>query len=379
MICKYCGAQVRDGSPFCGNCGKKMESWNGNSQGVKTLFSDLSKNRTPGTVASLVVFIVLCISSLFSILALALRESISEYDVPTSWKSLVNISTSLWVFLLIFQLAMIVLIILKLDLINVMTAGIGVEGLCMILFFAMINKWMDNIDDGPQGLVIAFMILLILAIAAKLTFVFIHSFTGQNFEKVLLILSISYFGAAFVFSMTIFLIAMLNEDGEAGEALNKLCGIGFGFTSYCIALCAAGVISVFLYLGLLTKTKFVMGGQKTYSGTVGGSAPVTQIPAAQPMIECIAGTYQGQRFSVNGEIVIGSGQGQVSILETGVGVSGQHCRIRFEQSQNCYYVADLSTNGTFVNNQRIQRGVYVPCMRGSIVVLADQGKQYRLL
>jgi hypothetical protein len=223
------------------------------------------------------------------------------------------------------------------------------------------------------------MILLILAIAAKLTFVFIHSFTRQNFEKLLFILSISYFGAAFVFSAVIFLVTMLNEGGEAGKSFNELCGVGFGFASYCIALCAAGVISVFLYLGLLTKTKFVVGGHRTYSATVGGSVPVTQIPTAQPIIECIAGAYQGQRFSVNGEIVIGSGQGQVSILETGVGVSRQHCSIRFEQSQNCYYVADLSANGTFVNNQRIQQGVYVPCMRGSIVVLADQGKQYRLL
>lgn len=379
MVCNRCGTQNSEGGKYCQNCGELLVG--GNQTGIKTLFSDLTNHRTQGAIALLAVFIGLCVSSVFSILALALRESVK--DVGTDGNALISLSTTTWIFLLLFQLAMIVLIIFKQDLINVIVSSIGVEGLCTVLLFALINKWMDVINDGPQGLVIAFMVILILGAIAKIVFVFINSFMTQHFETPLFIISIAYSGAALVFSVTVFLVAMLNEEGEAGEYFNRFCGVGFGFASYCLALCGAAIISVFLYRGLLTKSKFSLG---TLYHTSGSQTPgINAVPAGnaamvQPaVIECIAGVNRGMKYSINGEIIIGAGQGSVSILETGSGVSRQHCRIRFEQSQNCYYVMDLSTNGTFVNNQRIQQGVYVACGRGSIVILADQGKQYQLL
>ena len=378
MVCNRCGMQNPEGGRYCQNCGSALTG--GKPVEIRTLFSDLTNQRTQGTIAMFVVFIGLCVSVIFNILALALRK---DGVGGTDPRALLDLSTVTWIFLLLFQLAMIMLIIFKQDLINVMVAGFGVEGLCMILLFAMIHKWMDIIDDGPQGLVIAFMVVLILGILTKIVFVFINSFMVQSFDRILFIISIAYSGAALVFSVTVFLVVMLTKEEHAAEYFNKYFGIGFGFASYCLALCSAAVISAFLYRGLLTKSKFVKSVFPNTSGV--RTSEVNAVPAGnaavvqQAFIECVAGMNQGLRYAVNGEIIIGAERGNVSILETGSGVSRQHCRIRFEQSQNCYYVMDLSTNGTFVNNQRIRQGAYTACSRGSVVVLADQGKQYRLL
>ncbi|MCD8130157.1 MAG: DUF975 family protein [Lachnospiraceae bacterium] len=59
-------------------------------------------------------------------------------------------------------------------------------------------------------------------------------------------------------------------------------------------------------------------------------------------------------------------------------VSGQHCTIRFVREKNVFEVTDTSSNGTFVNGKRLQKGLVsiVPC--GAELTLADDRNKLKL-
>lgn len=354
---------------------------------VQTLFHDLSYRRTGGTSTMLGVFIAFCISIVFNILALAMREH--ERVTSSDARTVINISTSIWIFLIIFQIAMAVLLIFKQDLINVMVGTLGIEGVTTILFCSLFIKYvgLDEID-GPVALVVIFMVFLIMTMLVKFVFVCISAFSRRQFGSLLFILSVSYSGAALLFSIITFIVGANSGDASGTWSMRRsgqmllfdYCGLGYGFVSYVIALLAVGVISFCFYRGFLqTKMTFAAGrnyGARPAYGPAPGQ-PVFQ--PGTPGIQCIVGAGQGQVIPVQGEIVLGSGRGQVNVLVNAQSVSRQHCRIWFDASRNCYHVMDLSSNGTYVNNQRIAPGVYTVCGRGSIVALADQGQQYKLL
>lgn len=354
-----------------------MDNYNGMQRpGIRTLFGDMINRRTPGTIMMLVVFIVSCLSLVINILALALRESVR---VSGS-----GIATGVWVCLLIFQVATIVLLIFRLDLINVIVGSAGIEGLCTILFYTLMLTYFEHID-GPKALAAVFMSFLILGVCAKVVFVCLNSFMKRDFSFVAWIISVSYSVAAVLFGVIVFIVAVASGKevyrDEMHELLFGYYGTGFGFATYLLAVFCVGAISFCLYRGKLdTKLKFAFTNGSVgapYSGACQGQ--VSQVAGRGASLQCIAGADRGQTYMIRGETVLGSGRGNVSIFVSGERISRQHCRIYFDASQGLYYVMDVSTNGTYVNGQRIQAGTYTPCGRGSVVALADQGQQYRLL
>ena len=98
------------------------------------------------------------------------------------------------------------------------------------------------------------------------------------------------------------------------------------------------------------------------------------------VIEMISGEFAGSQFNLNAgeEIAIGRDPRRANIVSTNNAISGLHCRIRFDERTGKYIVIDQSTNGTYVNNERLapEKGVYVN--RGSIVKLADGAMLIRL-
>lgn len=406
MVCSRCGAQNPEGTRVCQSCYNPLEAGEmGQGTGIRTLFHDLSYRRTKGTNAMLGVFIALCVSVIFTILALAVREHVGSGTGDEM--AVIHISTSLWVFLLIFQIAIVVLTIFRLDLIHVIVGTAGIEGITTILFCSLFVKYLGLKEiDGPTAIAVTFMVLLILAVSAKLVFLCIQAFTEKRFESLLFFISASCSGAIMVFGIIIFIVGLSSGDRSgiwSNQRIGQIllfdfCGLGYGCQSYWITVICEAVVSILLYRGVLgTKTKCNV---RAWMGDNGGQYRPVQampmsgrqaVPQSWPMsgqtvpqpgapgIQCLVGYRQGQVVSMQGEIVLGSGQGQVNVLVAAQGISRQHCRIRFEASQNCYYVMDTSTNGTYVNNQRIASGTYTACVRGSVVALADQGQQYKLL
>ncbi len=95
----------------------------------------------------------------------------------------------------------------------------------------------------------------------------------------------------------------------------------------------------------------------------------------EPAVEFIAGEYAGSGFPLQtgDEICIGRDPKRANVVTSpaNTAVSGLHCRIRYEESQNKYVVTDHSANGTWLNNEKLtaERSVYAA--HGSVIKIAD--------
>lgn len=97
----------------------------------------------------------------------------------------------------------------------------------------------------------------------------------------------------------------------------------------------------------------------------------------------LAGSFQGKRVEVTPgvPVVIGrSDNANIQIKGAGIAdsVSNNHCTIRFNRDADVYEVTDTSSNGTFVNGQRLTKGVPVSLPCGVEITLADDRNKLRL-
>ncbi len=112
-----------------------------------------------------------------------------------------------------------------------------------------------------------------------------------------------------------------------------------------------------------------------------GDPPIGSVPEVGVVIGtkgCFAG--QSAELINNVPVVVGRAD-SANIRIAGAGsesVSGQHCTIRFILEKNVFEVTDTSSNGTFVNGKRLQKGLVsiVPC--GAELTLADDRNKLKL-
>ncbi len=129
-----------------------------------------------------------------------------------------------------------------------------------------------------------------------------------------------------------------------------------------------------------------------YEQLSGTFQPVTNMPWFQNgqkpaeneehSVVILSGACAGASIALqNGEeITIGRDPTKANIVAapTDTSVSGLHCRIRYDAQTDKYIVVDHSTNGTYLNNEKLLQnsGTYAP--KGSLVKVADGAMILRL-
>ena len=104
--------------------------------------------------------------------------------------------------------------------------------------------------------------------------------------------------------------------------------------------------------------------------------------SGERMVEILSGEFAGATLPVKAgeDITIGRDPKRANVVtsSTNTSISGLHCRIRYDEQNGKYIVIDHSTNGTYLNNEKLaqERGTYAA--RGSLVKLADGAMILRL-
>ncbi len=105
-------------------------------------------------------------------------------------------------------------------------------------------------------------------------------------------------------------------------------------------------------------------------------APAQAAGSVSPLmgrVLCTKGVAAGQGFSLpeDRKVVVGKNGRNANLIIGYPGISGVHCSICYKAASNSYLVKDHSTNGTFVNGIRLQKGVGVELAAGTTLQLAD--------
>ena len=94
------------------------------------------------------------------------------------------------------------------------------------------------------------------------------------------------------------------------------------------------------------------------------------------------GSLAGQAyFLADGEVYnVGrdSAQCGIGISDNNISVSRVHCSIRYSAADDGFYITDMSSNGTFVNGEKILREQMQFVQRGAVVALGDKVNCFQL-
>lgn len=151
-------------------------------------------------------------------------------------------------------------------------------------------------------------------------------------------------------------------------------------------------VGVVLFLGLLktgvnqiVKITAAKNGGRVTMAVNRGAAPAMPTPAAPPApgearLECVAGPSVGQvyRCSSGSSMTLGRTPGRCDIALPGSeSVSSCHCRITVNGTR--VTVTDLnSTNGTYMNDQRLLPQQPMPIMDGAVIYLGNKTCAFRV-
>ena len=124
-------------------------------------------------------------------------------------------------------------------------------------------------------------------------------------------------------------------------------------------------------------------GEGEPAATYDSTPEPEEIPAAAPkmgVVFAVAGVVSGQGFRLpeTNILVIGKDPKRSFWVIDDELISGEHCSIRYQSVTDQYLVTDLSRNGTFVENARLEKGVPTVFSAGTILSLADGTNQIRL-
>ena len=118
------------------------------------------------------------------------------------------------------------------------------------------------------------------------------------------------------------------------------------------------------------------------NGTEGAKEAQAAEDPAERKVEIVSGEFAGSVIPVKpGEdIVIGRDPKRANVVTSPANtqVSGLHCSIRYDAQHAMYVVTDFSTNGTYLNNEKLMPERPALAAKGAIVKLADGAMIVRL-
>lgn len=93
--------------------------------------------------------------------------------------------------------------------------------------------------------------------------------------------------------------------------------------------------------------------------------------AGKPYIQFVSGPLQDKKWLIPSEIDITIGRaasGNIIIQDNSI--SREHCILRYSQDKQCFYIRDVSSNGTFcLSGQRLEKDkIYTFCLNGMFYV-----------
>ncbi len=231
-------------------------------------------------------------------------------------------------------------------------------------------------------------------------FMFLGSFTPGLVMGLAILLSSLFMMVSFGFGMffmivSIIFISVMNFICNY-QYNHRLCKI-FGFNTFL----AFAMLFIPIYMTIFTflvvypeqfegnKDKlFTNGGQPqsqspsesyTYGGTMGQRSVQTRIDF-NPGIVGKRGYYAGQTLSfANGErIVLGRDKNSCSVIFSSecTKISRVHCAIRYDSNQGGYIIEDYSSNGTYINGQRLNSGAPFKAVSGSTIDLGNEENSF---
>ncbi len=114
-----------------------------------------------------------------------------------------------------------------------------------------------------------------------------------------------------------------------------------------------------------------------------------QSPAAAPVplvrsgkVLCTKGMTAGSSgysLAPDRKVIVGKSPHQANlVIINNTHISNVHCTIRYESDTDTYIVKDHSTNGTYANGTRMQKGVPIKYPSGTVLSLADKSVEIRL-
>ena len=105
------------------------------------------------------------------------------------------------------------------------------------------------------------------------------------------------------------------------------------------------------------------------------------ISSVSGTLEGIRGQYAGMKMNINpgDEVVIGRSGQYSQLIIPDMDVSRKHCTIRYSTSENCFYVTDHSSVGSFLNGSiRLEKEVSTRVPMGSKISLGNGNNEFIL-
>lgn len=442
MFCRKCGAQIPDHSQACPYCHQPLASGQNQQlnyqQGgqqiyqqryaqqqvrqrsrIDNIFSALVHDKTPGAIMEFTLWCGVCLLAVLFMMAAIMVKTDPTMNILGQSLDISELTELggfriLYIFLMIFTIGMAVLMALRLKPIMLLY-GTTLFQLIMSIFYyvtcaGVICDFVDSFDSEkyfdssfPPFIIVLFVFILLVGLGL-VTCLAIHLFSRINLGKIAAILSMVQAGLLLILSICMYTLPSVDVSKYSGEyviqrkymekALTTLFSEGAFWLGSITFFLLCGIVAAYMalfFMGCIDSTKDkiyvagsnIMRGNAGYSGNVsfGGNGGYSNVPAFQPGLKCIQGSYMGQILYLQGqEISIGTQPG-VTILLQDAYVSHRHCSIRFNMATNYYEVMDMSTNGVYNQGTgaRLQKGVYTSCPRGTVLCIGSQGQQFQLL
>ena len=399
-FCTSCGNQLQDNAQVCPKCGQRVVGLNQGAGFMKgpmndgpvimdgpvgmyartkskidNIFSALIYDKTTGSMMEFSLWCSVCLGVLLLFLATILT---GDKDINSRYTDGFRL---LWLFTMLLSCGLgAAMVFRKIKPIMLFGAQIGLQFIMLIPYYCTMAGRIDDCGADVPGLVIAVFILQMLTVLGIITCSSIHFFTNMNLGKIISILSIVYSGLLFVLIFFTYFLPYVETYGnrkkylyQGRDWLNGWSASCFwlGSIAFLIISAAITIYTVLFFKGVIDNRK-----NKIYVLSSGAGMSSQVMPA----IQCMTGNYPGQVFYLqNMEFSIGSQQG-VNLVISDPHVSRTHCTIRFNTAAGMYEVRDLSTNGVYMlNGFRLQKGVYTPLQRGTVLCFGSVNQQYKLL